>query len=300
MTFGSAAFDEGIARWDAAAVRNALSLSPGLALAEDGTGSTALHIVARARPSSLKRAPEDAIPIARALIDAGTDIDHVALPQEQSDLFCPTPLWQAIAWSRNHALADYLLEAGASPEGCLWSVVWSDDAAMCAKLLARQPDLELRLNGDTPLLFAARNKREAMVRALAAAGANLGAADQFGAGLISHLTSRKCSPGLIDDMRRALAAQNAGGRIARDERSEALKARAARWQAAQENLKARRAQLRLRDHPAVKAKAEKIAAAVAARAALIDAKAQKVREANERKAKAQAAQQARFDARKSR
>jgi hypothetical protein len=104
------AFNTAVAEWNLPGLQSALAADPALANAEDATGCTALHLVARQRPAAIGKAPEDAIPLAEALLEAGADIDHVALPQTPSDTFCPTPLWQAIAWSRNGALAHFVLE----------------------------------------------------------------------------------------------------------------------------------------------------------------------------------------------
>lgn len=207
------------AAWDLPALKAALAERPDLARATDRQGRGAVHLVARSKPEALSRPPEDAIAALEVLREAGADISAVQEIPDGGEIFPANALWYAVGHGRNPALAAYLLERGLTPDHCLWSVVWNADEALCALLLAHGPPLDLAFDGETPLFYAVRLRRFAVMEQLLAAAADpnradaqgrrplhLAAARRYPLAVVEALLAAGADPGLID----------ARGRSARD------------------------------------------------------------------------------------
>ncbi|MGE0808220.1 MAG: ankyrin repeat domain-containing protein [Burkholderiaceae bacterium] len=164
--------------WDAETVRALLGVKPELAQARDSRGRTALHLCA-GRPL-VEAEVKAGLATAAQLLDAGVDTDAVEEIPDDGDVFPATALWYAVARGRNLELVRFLLKAGADPDNCLWAVVWADDAPMARLLLDAGSNTELRFDGDTPLLYAARLGREAALQELLRAGADIRVHDAKG------------------------------------------------------------------------------------------------------------------------
>lgn len=180
-------------RWDASRVAQLASQSPDLVGATDPRGRTALHLCA-ARP--LEQAGDAAaasIATATALLRAGAKLDAIHEIPDDGEIFRATPLWYAVARGKNLPLVKALLQAGANPDHCLWAAVWADDEPMILALLKAGSRTELRFDGETPLLYAARLGREAVIPSLVRADASLAARDAKGMTPLDHAMRKRLS-----------------------------------------------------------------------------------------------------------
>ena len=157
-------FFDAAARWDASVVAEGLKEDRSLARAIVERGRTALHRCARTNGAKEKRDVAGSLAVAKALLAAGADPNAVHDIPEEGGSFRATPLWYAVGWGRNPKLVRLLLDAGASPRGCLWACVWADDLEMAKTLLKARAPLDEVLGGETPLQYAARLKRAAFVK----------------------------------------------------------------------------------------------------------------------------------------
>ncbi len=168
------------AAWDLAALEAALARRPDLATAQDRQGRRAVHLVARSKAEALSRPPEDAIAAMEVLLGAGADLHAVHEIPDGGEIFPANALWYAVGHGRNRPLAADLLKRGLAPDHCLWTVVWNADTDLCALLLAQNPPLELAFDGETPLFYAVRLRRFAVMAQLLAAGADPNTVDARG------------------------------------------------------------------------------------------------------------------------
>lgn len=74
----------------------------------------------------------------------------------------------------------FLLDLGSDPRHCLFAAVWNDGADILRMLIDAGAVLDVRADGVTPLLYAARLGRVATLRVLLDAGADLRATDRKG------------------------------------------------------------------------------------------------------------------------
>ena len=126
--------------WDSSVVRQLLAESPDLLHARDAKGRTALHLCAGApAPSNGARVPAS-IATDRELLKAGADINTVHEIPDDKEIFPATPLWYALARGRNTQLARFFLKAGANPDNCLWTVIWSKEPDLVRLLGRRRRD----------------------------------------------------------------------------------------------------------------------------------------------------------------
>jgi uncharacterized protein len=166
--------------WNSAAVRDLLAQSPDLVDARDAKGRTALHLCAGKPLGAEEGAARACLATARALLKAGAELDAVHEIPDDGEIFPATPLWYALAKGRNGPLAKFLLKEGASPDHCLWTVIWFNEPEWIRRLLAAGAKTEIRAGGGTPLLYAARLGREKAILELVAAGADISARDAQG------------------------------------------------------------------------------------------------------------------------
>jgi ankyrin repeat protein len=184
-------------RWDADAVRRMLASSPELIRSRDPRGRTALHLCA-ATPVPPKDADaRPSIATARALLGAGADLNEVHEIPDDKEIFRASPLWYALARGRNHALARFFVKEGADPQGCLWTVVFTNEPAMVRLLLQAGSPTNVWFDGETPLHYAARLGREEPLLALIAAGANTSVKDANGRTAMDHARKKRLSPSVL-------------------------------------------------------------------------------------------------------
>lgn len=160
---------ESVRAFDWRAVEAGLDAKPALIEARDKRGRNWLHLCC-ATPPDARRSAADGIRLADLLIGRGLGIDDPAFTEGQ---WRATPLWHAIAWGRNLALARHLLDRGSSPEYCLFAAVWNEDREAIRLLLAHGATIEDDANpGGTPLFGAVEWSKFGPAEELLAAGAD--------------------------------------------------------------------------------------------------------------------------------
>lgn len=191
----------------------------------DQRGRAPLHYVAasglwRSGDEDSAAGEKNAIACAAALLEAGADIDRAeAIDEGDGEVFAATPLWRALSWQRNYALAEYLLERGASPAPAVFAATYQGVDAGCDLLDRYGADWEQRFKGRTPLMDLMYFKRPAGSRWLLARGVDVNAADDDGRTALHFAAQRGIG---ADTVRRLLDAgadrrrQDAVGHTPRD------------------------------------------------------------------------------------
>ena len=115
---------------DADAVLAGLRDSPQLLDYRDERGRTWLHLCASVDPTGKQGVSRKAaIPLATGLLQLGLDVNDAAFSEGTSSegKWHATPLWYAVSRGKNPVLAKFLLEAGSTPEHCLWAASFLED-----------------------------------------------------------------------------------------------------------------------------------------------------------------------------
>jgi ankyrin repeat protein len=155
--------------FDQAGLGDALDEKPALLAARDKRGRNWLHLCC-ATPLGEGRTAEASIATADLLLERGLGLDDPAFCE---GAFQATPLWHAIAWGRNLALAEHLLRRGANPEHCLFAAAWNHDRAAIRLLVAHGATVDYDGSpGESPLLGAVRWSRFGPAEELLKAGAD--------------------------------------------------------------------------------------------------------------------------------
>ena len=124
---------------------------------------------------------ERTVACASALLDAGADIDGAeAVDEGDGEVFAATPLWRALSWQSNYALAEHLLERGANPAPAVFAASYQGVDAGCDLLDRYGADWDQRFKGRTPLMDLMYFKRPAGSRWLLARGVDVNAAADDG------------------------------------------------------------------------------------------------------------------------
>ena len=156
--------------FDVAAAIASLSEDPELLPHTDQRGRSWLHLVASVNLSEHPELdPAASIELAEYLIKLGLPINGAAFSE---GTWQATPLWYAVARGRNQPLANWLLNAGATPEHSLWAAAFRDDLPMLRLLIDHGAPLEAVAEGETPLLGAIKVSRFQSARVLLEAGAD--------------------------------------------------------------------------------------------------------------------------------
>lgn len=195
-TVSKTSFLDAVKNHRAVEVASTLRLRPELGALTDNGGRLPLHICARQKVSTTARA-RASVATARALVDAGADVNAVQPIEDDGETFPATALWYALAWGQNHALAKYLLKLQADPNHCMFALVFNDDLA-AAKLLRRHgADIDEVGHGETPLIYALRHRRTGFARWLLKEGANPNFKDSRGFTPMHHAVRRRLPDSLL-------------------------------------------------------------------------------------------------------
>jgi hypothetical protein len=171
-------------------VEEALAARPDLLNATDEKGRNWLHHCCRSPLGD--RDPSDSIKTADLLIGLGLGLDAPAFREGE---WQATPLWFAISWGRNLALAAHLLELGSTPLYCLFAAIWNNDLAAIRLLLDHgAPVDEPTGNGETPLLGAVAWSRFRPAATLLAAGADPNARNEKGDTALHMMLKKSSAP----------------------------------------------------------------------------------------------------------
>jgi ankyrin repeat protein len=189
--------------WDVATVDRILAVAPDLRATEDRPGRTLLHLACAVDAAGSRSTDRYGIGTVTTLLAHGLALGAVEPIADDGEIFAATPLWYAVARGANQKLVEHLLALGASPDGCLWAIVWRDDARMCQSLLAYKPKLDLTFAGETPLFYAARLKRLATLDLLVEAGADATIADGKGRTPVDIARLRRLPAAVVERLQQA-------------------------------------------------------------------------------------------------
>jgi ankyrin repeat protein len=171
---------------DAAA---ALRDNPALLGVRDKRGRTWLHLACGVNVKERGLKSADAIATARALLDAGLELEDAAFTEEEND-FRATPLWYAIAWGKNVALTKFLLERGAVPNHCLWAAAFNDDVEALRLLARHGAPLDASAEDASPFLFAVQWSRFRAAEELLELGADVNFKSAKGMTALHHMLKK--------------------------------------------------------------------------------------------------------------
>jgi ankyrin repeat protein len=167
-------FIDSVRTWDWRAVEKALGEEPSLAEYTDQNGMAPLHHCARTNPNKSGLKVRDSVKTAQALISRGADPNKIRIIVDEEDRFPATPLWFAVAWGKNPTLARLLLENGATADdNAVWSAIWDQDLEMAKLLSSYGGNIDVVINGQTPLLATVKAKRLKLLKWLVTNGANI-------------------------------------------------------------------------------------------------------------------------------
>jgi hypothetical protein len=189
--------------WDPTEVDRILTAAPDLRATEDRPGRTLLHLACAVDATVSRSKDRHGIGTVTRLLAHRLALDAVEPIADDGEIFAATPLWYAVARGVNQKLVEHLLALGASPDGCLWAIVWRDDVPMCRSLLARKPKLDQAFAGETPLFYAARLKRLATLDLLLEAGADATIADGKGRTPADIARLRRLPATVVDRLQQA-------------------------------------------------------------------------------------------------
>jgi ankyrin repeat protein len=203
-TVSKTGFLEAVKNHRAADVTSMLRERPEFVSLKDPKGRQPLQLCARRQVTT----PDEAragVATARALVNAGADVNAVLEIEDDGEMFPATALWHALALGRNRPLAAYLLKLKADPNHCMFALVFNDDLTS-AKLLRRHgADIDEVGQGETPLIYALRHQRVAFAQWLLKEGANPNFKDRRGFTPMHHAVRRR----LPDSLLRMLIQQGA-------------------------------------------------------------------------------------------
>jgi ankyrin repeat protein len=195
-TVSKTGFLDAVKNHRAADVTSMLRARPEFVSLTDPKGRQPLQLCARRQVTT----PDEAragVATARALVNAGADVNAVLEIEDDGEIFPATALWHALAWGRNRPLAAYLLKLKADPNHCMFALVFNDDLTS-AKLLRRHgADIDEVGQGETPLIYALRHQRVAFAQWLLKEGANPNFKDRRGFSPTDHAVRRRLPDSLL-------------------------------------------------------------------------------------------------------
>lgn len=142
----------------------------------DAKGRNLLHLCCGVDVRRRGLSASESIRTADVLMDAGIDVNTPAFREDEWEA---TPLWFAVAFGDNVALARHLLRRGSTPRHCLWAAVNRDNPSAIRLLLRSGADDPSNAEG-SPLLAAVDWKKPAAAAELLRLGADVDHQDGAG------------------------------------------------------------------------------------------------------------------------
>lgn len=164
----------------------------------DHAGRTPLHYLAFSRLwRNSREYARASLDCARALLDAGADVDRLDEHVGAEGDFRATALWRAAGWQKHHALVALLLEAGANPDNAVFAASFDGDHEMLQLLFDHGMNLEVKVHGRTPLMDLLYYKRPDNVRWLLDHGARINAKDKDGKTALHYAVIHGSRPQIV-------------------------------------------------------------------------------------------------------
>lgn len=129
----------------------------------DESNRTALHCLAfSGLYKQSERHLKDQLACAELLLKAGADVDAAERAGVEEAGFNATPLWRAVGWQGNEALAGYLLDRGANPDNAIFAASFEGTEKLLDLLTRFGVNVDHKVAGRTPLGDLMYYKRPAM------------------------------------------------------------------------------------------------------------------------------------------
>lgn len=201
------AFWEAVKEHRAREVASMLRERPDFSALKDDAQRTPLHLCARQKASTAAKA-RASVATARALLNAGVEVNAVQPIQDGGELFPATALWYALVIGRNRTLGAYLLKLKSGTSHCMFGLAFADDLPAARLLRKYNAIVDYVEQGETPLIYAIRHRRARFAEWLLKEGADANLADRRGFTPLHHAVRRR----LPDSTLRALLAHGANAR----------------------------------------------------------------------------------------
>ena len=147
-----------------------------------------LHVLCATRLNGRK--PAASLKTADVLLERGINLHAHAFTEGK---WKATPVWWCVAWGRNLALAEHLLELGASPDYSMFAACWNEDVPALDLLLEYGAVVDdLTSARETPFLGAIAWSRFRFAEALLKRGADVNAKSEKGLTAF-HIMLKKAS-----------------------------------------------------------------------------------------------------------
>ena len=168
-------------------LREGFDANPALVGVRDKRGRNWLHLASGVEIGKRGAAARDSIKVAEILLSRGLDINDAAFTEGS---FRATPLWYAVAFGKNLALARFLLRRGSDPNHCLFAAAYNNDGAAIRLLTQNGADIDPEAEGATPFLAAVQWSRFEAVEELLRCGADPNYQDSKGMTALHYMLKR--------------------------------------------------------------------------------------------------------------